>query len=33
VVIGIIASTLDDDLPALVDSVRRYLAADGQTKG
>jgi uncharacterized protein with HEPN domain len=33
VVIGIIASTLDDDLPALVDSVRRFLAADGQTKG
>lgn len=33
VVIGIIASTLDDDLPTLVDSVRRYLAADGQTKG
>jgi uncharacterized protein with HEPN domain len=33
VVSGIITSTLDDDLPALVDSVRRYLAADGQTKG
>ena len=33
VVVGIIASTLDDDLPVLVDSVRRYLAADGQAKG
>lgn len=33
VVVGIIASTLDDDLPTLVDSVRRYLAADRQTNG
>jgi uncharacterized protein with HEPN domain len=28
VAVGIIASTLDDDLPVLVDSVRRLLAAD-----
>ncbi len=33
VVIGIIESTLHDDLPVLVDAVRRLLAADGQTKG
>ena len=33
VVVGIIASTLNDDLPVLVDTVRRFLAADGQTKG
>ena len=33
VVVGIIASTLDDDLPVLVHAVRRLLAADGQTKG
>jgi uncharacterized protein with HEPN domain len=33
VVVGIIASTLDDDLPVLVDAVRRFLAADAQAKG
>jgi uncharacterized protein with HEPN domain len=33
VVVGIIASTLDDELPALVDAVRRFLAADAQAKG
>jgi len=33
VVIGIIDSTINDDLPVLVDAVRRFLAADGQTKG
>lgn len=33
VVGGIIASTLDDELPVLVDAVRRFLATDGQTKG
>ena len=32
-VVGIIASTLDDDLPVLVDAVRRFLAADDQAKG
>lgn len=29
VVVGIIDSTLADDLPVLVDAVRRFLAADG----
>lgn len=33
VVAGIIASAVDDDLPTLVQTVRRFLAADGQTKG
>ncbi len=33
VVVAIIASTLDDDLPVLVHTVRRFLATDGQTKG
>ena len=33
VVVGIIAPVLDDDLPVLVDTVRRFLAADGQAKG
>lgn len=33
VVVGIIASTLDDGLPVLVHAVRRFLAADGQMKG
>ena len=33
VVVGIIESTLTDDLPVLVDAVRRFLAADGPTKG
>ncbi|HSW40956.1 MAG TPA: HepT-like ribonuclease domain-containing protein [Patescibacteria group bacterium] len=33
VVVGIIASTLDDDVPILVRAVRRFLAVDGQTKG
>ena len=33
VVIGIIASTLEDDLPVLVAAVRRRLAGDPQTKG
>jgi uncharacterized protein with HEPN domain len=33
VVVEIIASTLDDDLPVLVDSVRRILAVNGQAKG
>jgi hypothetical protein len=32
-VVGIIVSTLDDDFPALVDAVRRFLGADGQAKG
>jgi hypothetical protein len=32
-VVGIIASTLDDDLPVLVDAVRRHLAGDDRTKG
>jgi uncharacterized protein with HEPN domain len=33
VVVGIVASALDDDLPVLVEAVRRFLAADGQAKG
>ena len=33
VVVGIIGSTLDEDLPVLVEAVRRQLAADGQMKG
>ena len=33
VVVEIIASTLDDDLPVLVLAVRRHLAADSQAKG
>jgi uncharacterized protein with HEPN domain len=33
VVVGIIASTLDDDLPVLVHAVRRHLADDDTTKG
>jgi hypothetical protein len=33
VVVGIIVSTLDDDLPVLAGAVRLSLAADGQTKG
>jgi uncharacterized protein with HEPN domain len=33
VVVGIIDSTLSDDLPVLVGAVRRYLAADSQAKG
>lgn len=33
VVVGLIASTLDDDLPVLVTAVRRFLATDGQAKG
>jgi len=32
-VVGIVDSTLNDDLPVLVDAVRRFLAADGQMKG
>ena len=33
VVVGIIASTLDDDLPVLVHAVRRHLAGDDKTEG
>ena len=33
VVIEIIASALDDDLPVLVHAVRGYLAAESETKG
>lgn len=33
VVVGIIASTLDDDLPVLVCAVRRHLAGDDKTEG
>jgi uncharacterized protein with HEPN domain len=33
VVVGIIASALEDDLPVLVDAVQRHLAADPQPKG
>ena len=33
VVVGLIASTLDDDLPVLVEAVRRFLEADGTAKG
>lgn len=33
VVVGIIDSTLNDDVPVLVNAVRRFLVADGQTKG
>ena len=33
VVVGIVASTLDDDLPVLVHAVQRRLADDDKTKG
>ena len=33
VVVGLIASTLDDDLPVLVEAVRRFLEANGTAKG
>jgi uncharacterized protein with HEPN domain len=33
VVVGIVASTLDDDLPVLVDAVRRHLADDDKKEG
>jgi uncharacterized protein with HEPN domain len=33
VVVGIIASTLDDDLPVLAETVRRFLASDDPSKG
>jgi uncharacterized protein with HEPN domain len=33
VVVGLIASTLDDDLPVLVEAVRRFLESDGTAKG
>ncbi len=33
VVVGIIASTLDDDLPVLAATVRRFVASDNSSKG
>src|SRR5664280_2918747 len=33
VVVGLIASTLDDDLPLLGEAVRRFLEANGTAKG
>lgn len=33
VVVGIIASTLDDDLPVLAATVRRFIASDDPSKG
>ena len=33
VMVGIVASALEDDLPVLVDAVRRHLAGDPQPKG
>ena len=33
VVVGIIASALEDDLPVLVEAVRRHLTGDPQPKG
>jgi uncharacterized protein with HEPN domain len=33
VVVGIVASTIDDDLPVLVDAVRRHLADDDKKEG